>query len=126
MQNRVKKEKNDANKLVIEEFIAGESVELKNGEKLEGGELLIFDDASKKYVKYAKATHKAKLGEARLRVYKDEESVSAGNDTKVLTLKQGRINKALFKAGFNGTLDADDYKLLAVLEQFNIHLEEVK
>lgn len=127
MKNRVQKEEITNKSVVIEEFIQGEVVPLKNGETINHGDLLIFDVTSKKYVKFDKGTHGELIGKSLLRVYKgDEKVIAKTDDVAVVTVKQGRLNKKLFKAGFEEELDEKDYELIATLEKFNIHLCEVK
>lgn len=127
MANRVTKQNFLDNKLVLKEFIRGESVPVKTGENIEYGDVLILDTAERKYVKYVKATHKTNLATAILRVYKDEASIkSAKEGTKVAVLRQGEVNINLLKAGFETEKDADDYALIAQLERLNIILEEVE
>lgn len=127
MANRVEKKEYNKNKLVIEEFIQGELVALKDGEVIEAGQVLVFDTTEKKYVKYDKATHKTLLGTVLLRVYKGQDKITASDgNTKATVLRQGIINKSLLKGIEFSSLDEDDYKLIASLEQFNIYIEEVK
>lgn len=127
MRNRVERVDYNNDKLVLKEFIHGETVELKQGEVIVFGDLLIFDTASKKYVKYVPATHKATLSEALLRVYNEVEGLTAGSDDKVVVVRQGILDRNHFKAiDFTKTLSVDDYKLIAQLERLNIYLEEVK
>ncbi len=125
MANRVERKVYENKSLVIQEFISGEVVEVKSGENLVYGDLLIFDNTSKKYVKYVKATHKTKIGEALLRVYNSDKNITVA-DEGVVVVRQGRLNKAIFKGIDWSSLDADDYKLIAQLERLNIILEEVK
>ncbi len=126
MRNRVERKDYAIKNLALQEFIKGETVEVKDGEALSYGDLLIFDNASKKYVKYVKDTHKARIGEALLRVCNEEENITAKDD-KVTVIRQGILDRGIFKGIEDWkNLDADDYKLIAQLERLNIYLEEVK
>lgn len=127
MANRVTKQEFSTNKLVLKEFIRGESVPVKTGESFEYGDVLILDTTERKYVKYVKATHKTNLATAILRVYKDETPVSSAKEgTRVVVLRQGEVDSKLLKAEFETEKDADDYALIAQLERLNIILEEVE
>lgn len=125
MANRVITQELVNKNLVIREFVQGETVALKDGETVKYGDVLIFDAAEKKYVKYVKATHKGKLGDAILRVYKGAD-IDTAKDARAIVVRQGELNAKVVNGNFEEEKDADDYKLIAQLERLNILLMEVE
>lgn len=109
-------------RLVLEEFMQGESVILAADQGIiKYGQVLAQSTVDGKYYKYDDSGTDGKA--LPRRIYKNDEDIETDSITeeiRAVVLRAGRVNQDLIIG-----MDLDDFKGIAELERNGIYLEEV-
>ena len=122
VRNLVKTEDYGTSKLIIERFMTDELVELKVGQTLKHGEIIMQDLTTGKWEKISERPYD---GNENFRIYVGEDLTKPSEENdKVQVLRQGRVDK---NSLVGLTTQADKiYTLINGLEKHNIFVEEVR